>query len=145
MWSNLYICIIKDTYWTENISFQNQIWSICLAENVFSAKLTRRVLIEKNGGVIYFTHHMVFALISTVFVCCGCNFTCSITMHILSTNLQKCLEKIHFTQDIKEGKDEKPHFVINTLRKYVFYCNVLSTVLSGKCTENTVTDEWNTA
>ena len=57
------------------------------------------------------THHTDFALISTHFVCWGCNFTWSRTMympfcHILWTNLWTCLE-IKVNQDNNPGKKRK--------------------------------------
>ena len=47
---------------------------------------------------LYFTHFTVFALLSTFFVCWGCNLTWSSTMHVklfhkLLTNLPKCFKK----------------------------------------------------
>ena len=59
----------------------------------------------KNWGVKQriFTHQTDFALISTIFIRCGCNFTQSTTMYtkifrILLTNIKKCFEKILFTR-----------------------------------------------
>ena len=82
----------------------------CFLEKGSGAK----ILVEKT----IFTCHIVFALISTVFICLGCNFTFSKTMHmeffrILLTKPENAVKKYIFCYEGNQkfiSRKTKLHF-----------------------------------